>query len=141
MPMTSPEQRPLRIGTRGSALALAQSGQTARLLEQAGIPTELVVIKTSGDRLVEVSLAKVGGKGLFIKELEEALAERTIDLAIHSMKDVPAEIPPGFVLAAVTVRADVRDVIVRRSAEAAVIDAGASAATGPLAALPTLPRR
>jgi len=138
MPMTSPEQRPLRIGTRGSALALAQSGQTARLLEQAGIPTELVVIKTSGDRLVEVSLAKVGGKGLFIKELEEALAERTIDLAIHSMKDVPAEIPPGFVLAAVTVRADVRDVIVRRSAEAAVIDAGASAATGPLAALPAL---
>src|SRR5690606_30616649 len=67
----------------------------------------------SGDRLADVSLAKVGGKGLFIKELEEALAAGTIDLAIHSMKDVPAELPPGFALAAVTTREDVRDVLVR----------------------------
>jgi len=115
---TKAEPRPLRVGTRGSALALAQSGQTVRLLERAGIPAELVVIRTSGDRLANVSLAKVGGKGLFIKELEEALAAREIDLAIHSMKDVPADLPPGFVLAAVTARADVRDVIVRRPGEA-----------------------
>src|SRR5258708_40231234 len=113
MATTSADARPLRIGTRGSALALAQSGQTARCLSDAGIANELVVIKTSGDRLADISLAKVGGKGLFIKELEEALAAGAIDLAIHSMKDVPAEIPAGFAIAAVTGRADVRDTSAR----------------------------
>ena len=138
MATTSADARPLRIGTRGSALALAQSGQTARRLSDAGIANELVVIKTSGDRLADVSLAKVGGKGLFIKELEEALAAGAIDLAIHSMKDVPAEIPAGFAIAAVTARADVRDVIVRRTGE---VDDGAArrgAIDGALAALPAL---
>lgn len=131
--------RPLRVGTRGSALALAQSGQTVALLARAGVPAELVVIKTSGDRLADVSLAKVGGKGLFIKELEEALAAREIDLAIHSMKDVPAELPPGFVLAAVTARADVRDVIVQRLADVgAEHSAVAAAVEGPLGLLPVL---
>ncbi len=109
---TNGTSRPLRIGTRGSPLAVAQSGQTAARLEAAGYPVEMIIVRTSGDRLSEVSLAKVGGKGLFIKELEEALARGEIDLAIHSMKDVPAELPEGFVLAAVTERADERDVLV-----------------------------
>lgn len=104
--------RVLRIGTRGSPLALAQSGQTAARLEAAGFEVEMVVVRTSGDRMKDVSLAKVGGKGLFIKELEESLARGEIDLAIHSMKDVPAELPPGFEIAAVTRRADERDVLV-----------------------------
>lgn len=130
----------LRVGTRGSALALAQSGQTVARLEAAGVPAELVVIKTSGDRLANVSLAKVGGKGLFIKELEEALAANEIDLAIHSMKDVPAELPPGFALVAVTTRADVRDVLVRRSSDVAASgDVGASDDGGERSALSRLP--
>jgi len=133
------ERRPLRIGTRGSKLALAQSGQTVALLEKAGVPAELVVIRTSGDKLANVSLAKIGGKGLFIKELEEALAAGEIDLAIHSMKDVPAELPPGFAIAAVTTRADVRDVIVRRPQEASGRRGeAASRAEGALAHLPVL---
>lgn len=139
MTTTRAERRPLRVGTRGSKLALAQSGQTVALLGKAGVPAELVVIKTSGDKLADVSLAKVGGKGLFIKELEEALAAGEIDLAIHSMKDVPAELPPGFTLAAVTSRADVRDVIVRRAEEASRAAAPAgSRADGALARLPVL---
>jgi hydroxymethylbilane synthase len=131
----------LRVGTRGSALALAQSGQTVARLEQAGVPAELVVIKTSGDKLANVSLAKVGGKGLFIKELEEALVANEIDLAIHSMKDVPAELPPGFALAAVTARADVRDVLVRRAADepaAGAAVAGHAAGSHALSQLPAL---
>ena len=102
----------LRIGTRGSALALAQSRQTAARLEESGQPVELVVVRTSGDKMADIPLAKIGGKGLFIKELEEALERREIDAAIHSMKDVPADLPPGFVIAAVAERADERDVLV-----------------------------
>lgn len=135
----------LRVGTRGSALALAQSGQTVARLEAAGVPAELVVIRTSGDKLANVSLAKVGGKGLFIKELEEALAAQEIDLAIHSMKDVPAELPPGFDLVAVTARADVRDVLVRRSSDGpaggdGLHEASASSPLSRLPALAALPR-
>ncbi|MFN8604391.1 MAG: hypothetical protein U0842_28265, partial [Candidatus Binatia bacterium] len=128
----------LRVGTRGSALALAQSGQTVARLEAAGVPAELVVIRTSGDKLATVSLSKVGGKGLFIKELEEALAANEIDLAIHSMKDVPAELPPGFALAAVTTRADVRDVLVRRAADAPAAGAEGPAGADALSRLPAL---
>jgi hydroxymethylbilane synthase len=102
----------LRLGTRGSRLALAQSGQIARHLEGLGHRVELVVIRTSGDKLSDVSLAKVGGKGLFLKEIEEALAAREIDLAVHSLKDVPAELPPGFAIAAIPPRAPVHDVVV-----------------------------
>ena len=135
----------LRVGTRGSALALAQSGQTVARLEAAGVPAELVVIRTSGDKLATVSLSKVGGKGLFIKELEEALAANEIDLAIHSMKDVPAELPPGFAMAAVTTRADVRDVLVRRASDVPAAGPAAEAAEGGsalsrLPALAALPR-
>lgn len=104
---------PLRVGTRGSTLALTQSRQTIAGLEAAGEVVEVEVIRTSGDKLKEVSLAKVGGKGLFIKELEEALAEGRIDFAIHSMKDVPARLPDGFSIGAITAREDERDVLVR----------------------------
>ena len=104
----------LRLGTRGSALALAQSGAVARRVEATGVPVDSVVIRTSGDRLVDVSLAKVGGKGLFLKEIEEALAAGEVDFAVHSMKDVPAELPAGFAIAAVPEREDVRDVVVAR---------------------------
>jgi hydroxymethylbilane synthase len=106
---------PLRVGTRGSTLARTQSGQAAAILEASGEATQMVVVRTSGDRLSEVSLAKVGGKGLFIKELEEALLADEIDLAIHSMKDVPATLPEGFILGAVGARVDERDVLVRSS--------------------------
>lgn len=104
----------LRLGTRGSALALAQSGAIARRVEATGVAVESVVIRTSGDRLADVSLAKVGGKGLFLKEIEEALAASEVDFAVHSMKDVPAELPRGFAIAAVPEREDVRDVVVTR---------------------------
>jgi hydroxymethylbilane synthase len=102
----------LRIGTRGSALALAQTGQIAALLEANGVATELIVIRTSGDRLADVSLAKIGGKGLFIKELEVAIAEGRADIAVHSMKDVPSDMPPGMILAAMLTRADPHDAFV-----------------------------
>ena len=104
---------PLRVGTRGSDLARTQSGQAAALLEASGESTEMVIVRTSGDRLSKVSLAKVGGKGLFIKELEEALLSDEIDMAIHSMKDVPATLPDGFILGAIGARVDERDVLVR----------------------------
>jgi hydroxymethylbilane synthase len=106
----------LRIGSRPSALAMAQ----ARLVEgwlKASLPElaiEIVPIRTSGDRLATASLADAGGKGLFVKELEQALAAGQIELAIHSMKDLPARLPAGFRIAAVPIREDPRDAIVSR---------------------------
>ncbi|MBV8760154.1 MAG: hydroxymethylbilane synthase [Deltaproteobacteria bacterium] len=96
----------LVIATRGSALALWQAEHVkARLAAVAPeLVVELNVIKTSGDLIVDVPLAKVGGKGLFVKEIEQALIERTADLAVHSMKDVPAELAPGLSLAAISTR-------------------------------------
>jgi hydroxymethylbilane synthase len=99
----------LRLGTRGSKLATTQSGMVRDLLVAAGHPCELVIIKTSGDRIQDRSLADAGGKGLFTKELEEALLDGRIDLAVHSMKDVPVEMPPGLALAAILPREDPRD--------------------------------
>ena len=99
----------LRIGTRGSQLALWQANEAARLLAAAGHAPEIVPIKTTGDKRHDVSLATIGGKGLFIKELEEALEEGTIDVAVHSLKDVPSIIPDHFALAAFLERADARD--------------------------------
>ncbi|HEY1556407.1 MAG TPA: hydroxymethylbilane synthase [Kofleriaceae bacterium] len=94
------------IATRGSQLALWQAHHVKARLEavQPGIAVELAIIKTSGDTILDVPLAKVGGKGLFVKEIEQALVERTADLAVHSMKDVPAELAPGLVLAANSAR-------------------------------------
>ena len=101
--------RAIRIGTRGSQLALWQANEVARKLSERGYRPEIVTIKTSGDKRQDVSLAAIGGKGLFIKELEEALDRREIDVAVHSLKDVPSIIPPRFALAGFLKRADPRD--------------------------------
>jgi hydroxymethylbilane synthase len=96
----------LVIATRGSELALWQANHVKAQLERVapGIVVELDIIKTSGDKILDVPLAKVGGKGLFVKEIEQALAEKTADLAVHSMKDVPAELAPGLTICAVSTR-------------------------------------
>jgi hydroxymethylbilane synthase len=99
----------IRIGTRGSELALWQANETARRLQEAGYEPEIVTIRTTGDKRHDVSLAAIGGKGLFIKELEEALERGAIDIAVHSLKDVPSIIPDAFVLAGFLDRADPRD--------------------------------
>jgi hydroxymethylbilane synthase len=104
----------LRIATRGSLLALWQANHVRTLLYQIHgdtVSIELVVLKTTGDRILDTSLAAIGGKGLFVKELEEALLDGRADLAVHSMKDVPAVIPPGLALTAVLERADPRDAL------------------------------
>lgn len=108
----------LRMGTRGSPLALAQSREVAAGLEGAhpGLRVQLTVIRTSGDRILDVSLAKVGGKGLFVKEIEEALLAGEIELAVHSMKDLPTLLPRGLVLGAITAREEGGDVLVAREA-------------------------
>jgi hydroxymethylbilane synthase len=105
---------PLRIATRKSKLALWQAEHVASLLRGAhpGIDIELVPLSTQGDRVLDRSLAAIGGKGLFIKELEVALQEQRADIAVHSMKDVPAEVPPQFKIGAVLERADARDALV-----------------------------
>ncbi|HEY3054798.1 MAG TPA: uroporphyrinogen-III C-methyltransferase [Thermoanaerobaculia bacterium] len=100
----------IRIGTRGSPLALWQANEVARKLSDAGFSVDVVSMKTSGDKRQDVPLAAVGGKGLFIKELEEALDRGEIDLAVHSLKDVPSIIPPQFTLAGFLERGDPRDV-------------------------------
>ena len=103
----------LKLGTRGSQLALFQANTVATLLEtRTGMRCEIVVIKTSGDRLSEAPLSDVGGKRLFVKEIEDALLEGTIDLAVHSSKDMPAVLPAGLMLGAVLPREDARDAIV-----------------------------
>jgi len=101
--------RTIRIGTRGSALALWQADETSRRLAAAGYEPELVIVKTTGDKRQDVSLATIGGKGLFIKELEDALERGSIDVAVHSLKDVPSIIPAHFALAGFLERADPRD--------------------------------
>lgn len=103
----------LRIGTRGSALALWQANHiSARLEELHGIKSELVRIRTSGDHFQTAAVAQMGTKGVFIKELEDALLAGTIDLAVHSMKDVPTETPKGLTFPAITKREDVRDCLI-----------------------------
>jgi hydroxymethylbilane synthase len=104
----------LRIATRQSRLALWQAEHVAAKLRQAhpGLLVELVPMTTQGDRILDRSLAQVGGKGLFIKELEVAIAEGRADIAVHSMKDVPSDMPPGMVLASMLSRADPRDAFV-----------------------------
>jgi hydroxymethylbilane synthase len=119
--VTSARGAPLRLGTRGSALALAQSGEIARALAAAhpGLRVELVPIVTRGDRLAG-ELAALGGKGLFTEELERGLLDGSLDLAVHSLKDLPVSLPAGLVIAAFPRRADARDVLV--SAIAADLD-------------------
>lgn len=108
--------KPLRIGTRGSALALWQAKNVAEsLLRGARVEADLVIIKTSGDKLQQVSFSQIGAKGVFIKELEDALIEQRVDLAVHSMKDVPVELPEGLTIAAICKREDVRDALLSTS--------------------------
>ena len=94
----------LRIGSRGSKLALWQSNHIAALLRAQGHTVDIQIIQTTGDKITDVALAKVGTKGMFTKEIEEALAAGEVDLAVHSLKDLPTELPPGFEIAAIPKR-------------------------------------
>jgi len=107
----------LRIGSRPSALALAQANLVKARIEAAlpGLAAEIVAVSTSGDKLTTASLARIGGKGLFVRELEQALADGLIDIAVHSMKDLPAVLPNQFRLAAVPERENPRDALITRA--------------------------
>ena len=108
-------ERNIVLGTRGSRLAVIQTEQVKALLERvAGVSVEITVIKTEGDQDTETPLASFGGRGAFVTSIEKALSERVIDAAVHSLKDLPSKVPPGFELAAVPFREDPRDVIVTR---------------------------
>jgi len=106
----------VRIGTRGSALALWQARDAAARLSAAhpGLAVELVVLKTEGDRFSDARLTASGGRGVFVKEIQEALLARTIDLGVHSLKDLPTEPAAGTAVAAILERADPRDALVSR---------------------------
>jgi hydroxymethylbilane synthase len=116
--VSAPTSAPLRIATRKSQLALWQAHHVAMLLRQAhpGLEVELVPLVTQGDRIQDRTLAAIGGKGLFIKELEVALEECRADIAVHSMKDLPGDLPAGLIIAAVLERADARDALVTAKA-------------------------
>jgi hydroxymethylbilane synthase len=127
----------LRLGTRGSPLALAQARMVREALAKAhGLDPELIelqVIRTSGDRIQDRPLAEVGGKGLFTKEIEEALSAGTIDLAVHSSKDMPTALPVGLMLSAFLEREDPRDVFISRKAKSiAELPRGATVGTASL---------
>jgi hydroxymethylbilane synthase len=118
------------IGSRGSQLALWQSNWVKDRLADAGLEVEIKVIKTTGDKLQDVPLAQSGTKGLFIKEIEEALADGTVDVAVHSMKDLPTDQPAGLVIAAVPEREDARDVLISNNGQRFVdLPAGARVGT------------
>ncbi len=120
----------MRIGSRGSQLALWQANHIAGLLRGQGHEVEIEIIKTTGDRLQEVTFAQVGSKGMFTKEIEEALAEGRVDLAVHSLKDLPTELPERFALAATPKRVDPRDVFVSmKYANLAALPEGARVGT------------
>ena len=123
----------VRIATRGSDLALVQARYIARRVsETLAVETELVVITTTGDRIQQTPLAEIGGKGLFVKEIEEALLEGRADLAVHSAKDLPAAMAPGLALVAFPQREDPRDALVGRSERDSLMDLpeGARVGTG-----------
>ena len=123
----------IRIGSRGSALALWQSNAIATALRDAGHQVSIEVIRTTGDRLQGVAFNKVGTKGMFTKEIEEALLGQRIDLAVHSLKDLPTELDPAFQLAALPLRADPRDALVsERFASFASLPPGARVGTSSL---------
>jgi hydroxymethylbilane synthase len=121
--------RTLRLGTRGSDLATTQSGHVARAIEAAtGLTVELVIIKTRGDQITDRPLQAVGGKGLFTKEIEDAMLNGEVDFAVHSMKDMPTESPEGLVIASVPVRVDARDALI--GSTLAALPEGAVVGTG-----------
>lgn len=110
----------LKIGTRGSALALWQARHVASRLVgvNPGMSIDIVTIKTQGDKILDAPLSKIGGKGLFTKEIEDALLDGQVDLAVHSMKDVPTELPQGLHIESILEREDSRDVFISRSGAA-----------------------
>jgi hydroxymethylbilane synthase len=125
----------IRIATRGSRLALWQAEHVRDALRahHPGLVVELVVIKTTGDKILDTPLAKIGGKGLFIKELEQAMLEGRADLAVHSMKDVPVELPPDLHIAALLSREDPRDcLLARNGGDLAALPPGAIVGTSSL---------
>jgi hydroxymethylbilane synthase len=127
-PMTT-----FKIGSRGSALALAQANWVKRKLDETGLNADVIVIKTSGDRFFDRTIQSLGGKGIFTKEIEDALLKREIDLAVHSLKDLPTELPEGLAIAAVPEREDPRDVLVSRNGiPLKDLPKGAQLATGSL---------
>ena len=105
---------PLRIGTRASRLARWQTDRIAGLLHAAGFATEAVEIRTTGDLVGDVPLPRIGDRALFTRQLDEALLDERIDLAVHSLKDLPTQLPDGVVIAAIGERADPRDALVAR---------------------------
>jgi hydroxymethylbilane synthase len=134
----------IRIATRGSDLALTQARHiAARIERELGVRSELVVLRTTGDRIQDRSLAKIGGKGLFVKEIEEALLDGRADIAVHSAKDVPARIAEGCVLAAYPERVDPRDALVgrERGARLDTLPSGARIGTGSTRRMALLRRR
>ena len=126
--------RRVRIGTRGSVLALWQAEHVAKRLREVrvGVEVELKIIRTKGDRIQDVPLAKVGGKGLFVKEIEQELLRGEIDLAVHSIKDLPTDLVQGLTLAAITLREDARDALVSRRGLLSELPAGAVVGTSSL---------
>jgi hydroxymethylbilane synthase len=126
--------KPLRIGTRGSALALWQANFVQEQLEKLfGLATELVLVKTAGDKFTQASVSQMGLKGVFIKELEDELLDGRVDLAVHSMKDVPTVIPEGLAFPAITKREDPRDCLVSREGrKLAALASGARVGTSSL---------
>ena len=125
----------LRIGSRGSALALAQASWVKRRIEEhlPEMQVELRTIRTSGDRFLNAPIKEIGGKGIFTKEIEEALTGGEIDLAVHSLKDLPTQLPAGLTLVAVPKREDARDVLISRShANLAELAQNATIGTGSL---------
>jgi hydroxymethylbilane synthase len=128
-------KKTLKIGTRGSRLALWQANwvKTALEAEDPSLSIELVIIKTTGDKILDVPLAKVGGKGLFVKEIEESLLNEKIDLAVHSMKDMPAQLPQGLSIGAIPQREVPQDVLIsKNNRRFSQLPSGAIVGTGSL---------
>ncbi len=135
--MVSRDSSPVRIASRGSELALWQARAVERALREAapGTTVEIQVVRTTGDRILDVPLAKIGDKGLFTKEIDEALLRGGADLAVHSLKDIPTRLPEGLAIVAVTTREDPRDVLIRCGGEPGGLDdlpAGARVGTSSL---------
>ena len=124
------QEKPLVLGTRGSLLALWQANHIKEKLESLGFQVVLKTIKTKGDKILDAPLAKIGGKGLFTKELENELLSGGIDFAVHSLKDVPIAIPPELMLVSITQREDARDCFVsEKYADIASLPQGAKVGT------------
>jgi hydroxymethylbilane synthase len=126
--------RTIRLGTRGSALALWQANWTRQELEARhdGLKVDLIPIKTTGDKILDVPLAKIGGKGLFTKEIDEALLDGRIDIAVHSMKDVPFQLPEGIEFGAIPEREDPRDAFISNGPRIQELKNGATIGTSSL---------